>query len=199
MCDPVTAAILTDLAVEDVALPALLDLGEVGALGAGTGGTAALTAGEAASAAAAAEAASGSSPIPELLPNTPAPVEIPELLPNTPADALRADNIDVGGGFNPATGAGDALTAQAALDTGVTASAGIPATGMPAGVGSPISITDALRGANLANSLLGQPRQQGVPFQPKRSAMNRSGVDVSGLLGLLNTRPQKYSVRSLLE
>lgn len=186
MCDPVTAAFLTDLAVEDVAAPALLDLGEVGALGAGTGGTAAAVGGGAA-AATAAEAASGSTPI-------------PELLPNTPADALRADNIDMGGGFNPATGAGDAATAQAALDTGVTASAGIPATGMPAGVGSPISITDALRGANLANSLLGQPRQQGVPFQPKRSsAMNRNGVDVSGLLGLLNTKPRQYSVRSLLE
>jgi len=39
------------------------------------------------------------------------------------AEALKADNIDVGGGYNPATGKGDAATAAAALKTGVTGSA----------------------------------------------------------------------------
>jgi hypothetical protein len=41
-------------------------------------------------------------------------------------DANAADNIDVGGGYNPATGKGDAATAAAAARTGVTSSAGIP-------------------------------------------------------------------------
>ena len=42
------------------------------------------------------------------------------------AGSLAADNIDVGGGFNPATGTGDAATAAAAAATGVTPSAAIP-------------------------------------------------------------------------
>jgi len=49
------------------------------------------------------------------------------------ADSLAADNIDVGGGFNPATGTGDAATRAAAAATGVTSSASIPygATSLP--------------------------------------------------------------------
>lgn len=39
-------------------------------------------------------------------------------------DAYAADNIDVGGGYNPATGKGDQATADAAARTGVTLSAG---------------------------------------------------------------------------
>jgi len=42
------------------------------------------------------------------------------------ADANAADNIDVGGGWNPATGKGDTKTAQAAASTGVTSSAYTP-------------------------------------------------------------------------
>jgi hypothetical protein len=42
------------------------------------------------------------------------------------ADALKADNRDVGGGYNPATGKGDAATAEAARQTGVTSSASTP-------------------------------------------------------------------------
>ena len=45
---------------------------------------------------------------------------------NPNLDALAADNIDVGGGYNPATGTGDLATAQAAAETGVTSSASIP-------------------------------------------------------------------------
>ena len=41
-------------------------------------------------------------------------------------DSLAADNIDVGGGFNPATGTGDAATRAAAAATGVTSSASTP-------------------------------------------------------------------------
>lgn len=49
----------------------------------------------------------------------------------TNLDALRADNIDVGGGWNPATGTGDAATAAAAAETGVTSSASTPRYGLP--------------------------------------------------------------------
>lgn len=42
-------------------------------------------------------------------------------------DANAADNIDVGGGWNPATGKGDQATADAAAATGVTSSASLPA------------------------------------------------------------------------
>jgi hypothetical protein len=46
------------------------------------------------------------------------------LYPDAPsADAMAADNIDAGGGFNPATGTGDEATAAAAAETGVTSSA----------------------------------------------------------------------------
>lgn len=42
------------------------------------------------------------------------------------SDAMAADNIDIGGGYNPATGAGDASTAAASSATGVTSSAATP-------------------------------------------------------------------------
>lgn len=42
-------------------------------------------------------------------------------------DSTAADNIDVGGGWNPATGTGDRATADAAAATGVTSSASLPA------------------------------------------------------------------------
>ena len=50
------------------------------------------------------------------------------------AEALKGDNIDVGGGYNPATGKGDAATAAAALETGVTGSAYVPRTTTPSGL-----------------------------------------------------------------
>jgi hypothetical protein len=98
------------------------------------------------------------------------------------ADALAADNIDVGGGYNPATGAGDAATAAAAAATGVTSSAstphlftpsgldvttGLPATsvtGVPTGTSS--SITDTLK--NLTPTQIAQ--------------LAKAGISVAGLL-----------------
>jgi hypothetical protein len=50
------------------------------------------------------------------------------------ADALKADNRDVGGGYNPAFGKGDATTAEAARQTGVTSSASTPHLTTPYGV-----------------------------------------------------------------
>lgn len=80
------------------------------------------------------------------------------------AGALGADNIDAGGGFNPATGAGDAATANAAAATGVTASAaenygattvpGAEITGTPANAAATdYSITSGSQGQKyLANT-----------------------------------------------
>jgi hypothetical protein len=51
----------------------------------------------------------------------------------------------------------------------------------------PISISDALRGARLVNSLLNQPQQQ-QPAQDIGQPMSATGVDYSQLLGLLSQR-----------
>jgi hypothetical protein len=63
--------------------------------------------------------------------------------------------------------------------------------------GSTLSLTDALRGMNLANQLMaggqqpmGMPQQQ-APFQP-------TGVDYSGILGLLGQRASVPGIQSLL-
>jgi hypothetical protein len=64
-------------------------------------------------------------------------------------------------------------------------------------VPSSISITDALRGANLANQLMGGQQtatgfpQQQAPFQP-------TGVDYSGIYGLLGQRASVPGIQGLL-
>ena len=50
------------------------------------------------------------------------------------AEALKGDNIDAGGGYNPATGKGDAATAEAFRQTGVTGSASTPHLTTPSGI-----------------------------------------------------------------
>jgi hypothetical protein len=81
-------------------------------------------------------------------------------------------------------GGAEALPAGTAGITGVTAS-------------SPISIQQALRGANLANSLLGQqPTATGMPRQQIRPA---GAVDYSGILSLLEQRAKRTpNILSLL-
>lgn len=99
------------------------------------------------------------------------------------ADALAADNIDVGGGWNPATGTGDAATAAAAAATGVTSSAYTPhlftpsgldvTTGLPTSTvtgvpsGSSSSITDTLK--NLTPTQI--------------TTLAKAGINVAGILG----------------
>jgi len=74
---------------------------------------------------------------------------------NTTPDALRADNIDVGGGYNPATGTGDAATAAAANETGVTSSASIPTTAAAAGLPSLSTLAKLAKLATLAGGAAG--------------------------------------------
>lgn len=77
---------------------------------------------------------------------------------NTINDAYKADNIDVGGGYNPATGTGDITTANAAAATGVTSSAGIPYTGKPTTTNIKFGdVIDAVKGGMLINTITGDP------------------------------------------
>jgi hypothetical protein len=75
-------------------------------------------------------------------------------VPGAGADAIAADNIDVGGGWNPATGTGDAATANAAAATGTTASAAenYGATTVPGATISPGG-TPTPSGTNLSSLL----------------------------------------------
>lgn len=87
-------------------------------------------------------------------PSTTAAALIPAAAPASTADALAADNIDVGGGFNPATGTGDLATAEAAAATGVTSSASL-ATSADA-LKSGFSLSNLSTGSKLLDSALGQ-------------------------------------------
>lgn len=123
-----------------------------------------------------------------------------------PIMAAEASNLAAlgGTGTSIASGLGTAFpgeavfTSQGLLAGGSTLDpfakdiAGISSTS-----GSALSITDALRGANLANQLLGgqqQPLgmpQQQAPFQP-------TGVDYSGIYGLLGRQASVPGIAPLL-
>lgn len=97
------------------------------------------------------------------------------------ADALAADNIDVGGGFNPATGAGDAATAAAAAETGVTSSAGT-AYGIPTGgLGA------------LTNLINGGSSTSGTSGLTGAGALAGLG-GLAGALSIINADKGKYGV-----
>jgi hypothetical protein len=103
--------------------------------------------------------------------------------------------------------AGGTVTGAGLIPVGATPSLGDPGSFIndPNVLGQPvfpaqassISITDALRGANLANQLMGGQQtatgfpQQQAPFQP-------TGVDYSGIYGLLGQRPSVPGISSLL-
>jgi hypothetical protein len=87
------------------------------------------------------------------------------------ADALKADNRDVGGGYNPATGKGDATTAEAARQTGVTSSASTPHLTTPYGVTpTPTKIT---------------PSGPSVKIDPKTGTPVKKGMDPSMMMMLM--------------
>jgi hypothetical protein len=71
--------------------------------------------------------------------------------------------------------------------------AGISSTSAPA-----LSITDALRGANLANQLMGGGQQTATGFPQQQSSFQPTGVDYSGIYGLLGQRPSVPGISSLL-
>jgi hypothetical protein len=61
-----------------------------------------------------------------------------------------------------------------------------------------ISITDALRGANLANQLLGGGQQTATGFPQQQAPFQPMGVDYSGIYGLLGQRPSVPGIAPLL-
>ena len=118
-------------------------------------------------------------PAREVAPNfTPAPGSFQEALPGL--------GVETAASAAPFTAAAGSF--QAALPSLLTPAAAISAS---------IGITDALRGLNLANQLMGDQQQpmgmpqQQAPFQP-------AGVDYSGILGLLGQRPSVLGIQGLL-
>ena len=81
------------------------------------------------------------------------------------ADAMAADNIDVGGGWNPAGGTNgvpyaDPATAAAAAETGVTSSALTPHYGLPTTTGGSLTASQVIKALPLVpivNQVLGDP------------------------------------------
>jgi hypothetical protein len=61
-----------------------------------------------------------------------------------------------------------------------------------------ISITDALRGANLANQLMGGGQQTATGFPQQQSSFQPTGVDYSGIYGLLGQRASVPGIQGLL-
>ena len=61
-----------------------------------------------------------------------------------------------------------------------------------------ISITDALRGMNLANQLMGGGQQTATGFPQQQASFQPAGVDYSGILGLLGQRTSVPGVQGLL-
>ena len=110
-------------------------------------------------------------------------------LANLGSDALAADNIDVGGGWNPAGGVNgvsyiDPATAAAAAATGVTSSAAIPygATGGTS-LGSLLTPTNVLGASALANTLTGLNTSNAIgnAMATQQAAANQSRTDLGNI------------------
>lgn len=61
-----------------------------------------------------------------------------------------------------------------------------------------ISLTDALRGMNVANQLMGGGQQTATGFPQQQSSFQPTGVDYSGILGLLGQRASVPGIQGLL-
>jgi hypothetical protein len=98
------------------------------------------------------------------------------------ADAIGADNIDIGGGWNPATGMGDAATAAGAEATGLTSSAA-NAYGLPSG---------GLSGLSNLSKLLGSNKSSGTSLTGMGALAGLGGL--AGAMALINADKGKYGV-----
>jgi hypothetical protein len=112
--------------------------------------------------------------------------------------ALGGTGSSIAGGLGSAFPGETIFTSQGLLGGGATMDefakniAGISSTSAPA-----LSITDALRGANLANQLMGG-QQTATGFPQQQSSFQPTGVDYSGIYGLLGQRPSVPGISSLL-
>jgi hypothetical protein len=124
-----------------------------------------------------------------------------------PSMAAEASNLaglggtgsSIAGGLGSAFPGETIFTSQGLLGGGATMDefakniAGISSTSAPA-----LSITDALRGANLAKQLMGGGQQTATGFPQQQSSFQPTGVDYSGIYGLLGQRPSVPGISSLL-
>lgn len=108
-------------------------------------------------------------------------------VPTAGADAMAADNIDVGGGWNPATGTGDAATAEAAAETGVTSSAGL---GAPTGVGLPSGLNQVAKALSGSGSGTGSGTGSGSGLTTAGALAGIGGL--AGLLALIKSDSSRY-------
>jgi hypothetical protein len=124
-----------------------------------------------------------------------------------PTMAAEASNLAAlgGTGTSIASGLGTAFpgetvfTSEGLLSSGATLDpiakdiAGITST-----ADSIIGITDALRGLNLANQLMGGQQQAGVGVPQQQAPLQTAGVDYSGILGLLGRQASMPNIQGLL-
>ena len=85
------------------------------------------------------------------------------------------------------------LAGGSTLDPFAKEIAGISSTPAPS-----LSITDALRGANLANQLMGGGQQTATGFPQQQAPFQPMGVDYSGIYGLLGQRASVPGIAPLL-
>jgi hypothetical protein len=113
--------------------------------------------------------------------------------------ALGGTGSSIAGSLGSAFPGETVFTSQGLLGGGATMDefakdiAGISSTSAPA-----LSITDALRGANLANQLLGGGQQTATGFPQQQAPFQPTGVDYSGIYGLLGQRPSVPGIAPLL-
>ena len=142
---------------------------------------------------------------PTPLPPTTAPIV--DATP-VPAGELAFPAREVAPNFTPAPGSFQEALPGLGVETAAsaapfTASAGSFQAALPslltpaAAISSSIGITDALRGLNLANQLMGDQQQpMGMPQQ--QAPLQTAGVDYSGILGLLGRQASMPNIQGLL-
>jgi hypothetical protein len=116
--------------------------------------------------------------------------------------AFTPNATPVPGSFQSALpGLGVETAASAAPFTATAGSfqAALPSLLTPAAaISSSIGITDALRGLNLANQLMGGQQQAGVGVPQQQAPLQTAGVDYSGILGLLGRQASTPNIQGLL-
>jgi hypothetical protein len=118
-----------------------------------------------------------------------------------PAREVAANYTPVPGSFQAALpGLGVETAASAAPYTAAAGSfqAALPSLLNPAASSGLLSVSDALRGMNLANQLMGGGQQTATGFPQQQSSFQPTGVDYSGIYGLLGQRPSVPGISSLL-
>ena len=143
---------------------------------------------------------------PTPLPPTTAPIV--DATP-VPAGELAFPAREVAPNFTPAPGSFQEALPGLGVETAAsaapfTASAGSFQAALPslltpaAAISSSIGITDALRGLNLANQLMGGQQQTGVGVPQQQAPFQPAGVDYSGILGLLGRQASTPNIQGLL-